>query len=497
MSKSSSSGKKVVIVGGGIAGLTAGIYARKSGFDALVVESHSIPGGNCTSWRRKGYLFEGGMHWLNGSSPESRIRRLWEETGAINGDTQVSYRDPFLTCENGGRKVCCYRDVERFESHLSEVSPRDVPVIKEMCAWIRRFIKIKIPITNVRGLKLREKGVSIFKGAAGMLPALISMPFLNRTSVRDYISRFKNEQIRLLLSHVVNPDFDLVSFFFILSCFMSHDGGYVEGGSLKMTNNMAKYLNELGGELRCGLKADRVDIQNGKARGIIAGGDLIPADAVIATPDIIGAGGGLFDPPLRAPWLTWIKTNASLVVNTFFSMGIEAEIPEIDEMTVFPVEPFEYAGVTVGELVVNNYSGVPGYAPEGCSALTIRIRTDSYDYWKQAKEDGSYGQKKDELFKTVLSRMEEQYPRMKGKTAVWDVATPMTYERYVGTYHGSWMTKVLPGQSRTVYPVKPKGIEGLYLAGHRMQPPGGMPAALFSGRRAAQYLCKDFGVVFG
>ncbi|HOE56630.1 MAG TPA: oleate hydratase, partial [Bacillota bacterium] len=56
--------KKVIIVGAGIAGLTAGVYALQSGFDTTIYESHTIPGGACTSWRRKGYLFEGGLLWL-------------------------------------------------------------------------------------------------------------------------------------------------------------------------------------------------------------------------------------------------------------------------------------------------------------------------------------------------------------------------------------------------------------------------------------------------
>ena len=50
--------KKVIIIGGGIAGLSAGVYARRSGFDVTILEQHTIPGGNSTSWKRDGYLFE-------------------------------------------------------------------------------------------------------------------------------------------------------------------------------------------------------------------------------------------------------------------------------------------------------------------------------------------------------------------------------------------------------------------------------------------------------
>jgi len=197
----------------------------------------------------------------------------------------------------------------------------------------------------------------------------------------------------------------------------------VEGGSLQMTRSMADYFTALGGELRLGLKVDKVETRGNQAVGVHAGGAFIPADAVIVTADILGTGGRIFDPPLGDPWIGWIRRNAGLVVNTFFSLGLEVELPEGNEVTIFSVEPFEYAGKMIDELMVGNYTGFAGYAPPGCAALTVRIRSDSYDYWKQAKEDGCYEQKKEELYKTVLVRLEQQYPRIKGKVAVWDVAT--------------------------------------------------------------------------
>ena len=86
--------KRVIIIGAGIAGLTAGIYALQSGFDVTIYESHTIPGGASTSWRRKGYLFEGGMHWLTGSSPKIPLHKLWREVGALDDSVNIYNRDP-------------------------------------------------------------------------------------------------------------------------------------------------------------------------------------------------------------------------------------------------------------------------------------------------------------------------------------------------------------------------------------------------------------------
>jgi phytoene dehydrogenase-like protein len=46
--------KKIVIIGAGPAGLTAGIYARQAGFEVVVLEKHNLPGGLCTAWKRDG-----------------------------------------------------------------------------------------------------------------------------------------------------------------------------------------------------------------------------------------------------------------------------------------------------------------------------------------------------------------------------------------------------------------------------------------------------------
>ena len=51
--------KSIIIIGAGIAGLSAGIYGRTSGYKTTIFELHDKPGGLCTSWKRKGYTFDG------------------------------------------------------------------------------------------------------------------------------------------------------------------------------------------------------------------------------------------------------------------------------------------------------------------------------------------------------------------------------------------------------------------------------------------------------
>jgi len=50
----------------------------------------------CTSWRRKGYLFEGAIHWLTGSSRKTQTYQLWKETGALNDNVKIYLHDIFV-----------------------------------------------------------------------------------------------------------------------------------------------------------------------------------------------------------------------------------------------------------------------------------------------------------------------------------------------------------------------------------------------------------------
>ncbi|MDR0878650.1 MAG: NAD(P)/FAD-dependent oxidoreductase [Treponema sp.] len=491
----------VLIIGAGIAGLTAGIYAQKSGFNVTIYESHHISGGNCTSWRRKGYLFEGGLHWLTGSSTDQMLNKVWRETGVLTDGKRITHTDPFLVCDWQGQQICLYRDVMKLAAHFNAVSPEDKPRIRALCRDIVRFTGFNIPVMDIGGLKVEKKAPITIGKIFTMLPSLLRIGALSKLTVAEYAARFKHPAIRLLLSSVITPEFDAVSLLATLGCFASGDGGYIEGGSLALAANMAKCFEDLGGRICCGKKAEKVQVKDGKACGLIVGGMEIPGDAVIAASDTLAAIDNLFDPPLREKWTLAMRANTNqrgaLLMCTFIGIGVETDLSGSPEHAVFTVKnPFEYAGKNITELGYKHYAEFSGYAPKGCTAITIILIGDTYDYWKQAREQGHYDKCKKELIDHILTALEEQLPAIKGKAAVWDIATPLTYERYCGTFHGSWMTVTPPGAKRLTYAYKSRQIGNLYFAGQRIMPPGGTPVAVSTGRTAAQYLCRDFGVVF-
>lgn len=83
--------KKIVIIGGGVTGLSAGTYALMNGFDVEIYESHNISGGFCTGWKRKDYTIEDCIHWLTGSTEKSPFYKLWKEIGAFEDIEFIDY----------------------------------------------------------------------------------------------------------------------------------------------------------------------------------------------------------------------------------------------------------------------------------------------------------------------------------------------------------------------------------------------------------------------
>jgi len=489
--------KKIIIIGAGISGLTAGIYALQSGFDVTIYESHTIPGGASTSWRRKGYFFEGGMHWLTGSSPKTPLNKLWREVGALDDNVPIYNRDPFFSFEYEGKTAYLYRDIDKLRQHFLEISPEDKEEIIRLCNDIKRFTKISMPILDIKGLKVKNKSSMSLSAMVGMLPALSKMSFYRNQTAQEYSERFKSPLLRQLLGNIAGPDYIATAMAFTIATLASGDGGYPEGGSLAMANRMAKNFEKLGGTINYGKKVSKVSVENGIARGVIIGSELIQADGVIVTQDTLVAIDDLFDSPIREPWAQEMRESTKPMLNTFISVGVEADLSDVPESLAFLTDELLLCGGMPESIIgINNYAGYKGYAPEGCTAVTSILPGDTYDFWKSCKENGTYEAEKQKLAEAFIRILSKKYPQTAGKIGVWDVATPLTYERYLSSYKGSWMSIMGKGSKMESYPSKPESIQNVYFGGQRLMSPGGLPAAAETGRKAVQYLCRDTNTVF-
>lgn len=494
---SQKNGKSVVIVGAGIAGLSAGIYAARSGFDVTILEQHITFGGLSTGWSRKGYFFEGGMHWLTGSSPEMPLNRIWKEVGALKENNPIENRDPLYVLYDGEKKLALHRYLPDMKKALLEYAPEDEKMIKKMCRDIEAFVNFHMPVFDLMGCKCKTPAgfnpIEFIK----MLPAVMKVPALMNESYEHYVSRFKNPGLRNVLMSVIGYRYNALSFIYTLGSFASGDCGYPDGGSIRIGQNMYDTFLSLGGKLEYRQKVEKVIVENGVAKGVKTKTGEIMADAVIITQDARNAVDTLFDVPVTDKWVKTMRQETIGEQNIFVSLGVKADLSELPYCSILPLKkPFEYAGLKWNEIRINNYAKYKEHSPEGGTALTCLLIGDSYKFWKAAKEDGTYKAKKEELGKLFVDAVSEFIPKVKENLEVIDVATPCTYERYTGSYEGSWMSVWEKGGKQYNYPQSLKCISGVYFAGQRLRMPGGLPIAVYSGRLAAQYLCRDTKQLF-
>lgn len=92
---------KVVIIGGGVAGLTAGVYARKAGWEVALYEKNALVGGECTGWDRQGFHIDNCAHWIMGMRPGTALYEVWRENGAVSDGVELLRSDHMYTSELG------------------------------------------------------------------------------------------------------------------------------------------------------------------------------------------------------------------------------------------------------------------------------------------------------------------------------------------------------------------------------------------------------------
>ena len=177
--------RSLVIIGAGVAGLTAGCYAARSGYRTTIVEMHDLPGGLCTSWRRHGFLFDASAAGLAGSSPESPFFRLWKDIGVADGcplhdpDSFGSVRAP------DGRTATVYTNVDRLEEHFLELFPGDAVTVRAFTAAVRQCMDIDIPFRSREGWEGMKEGLRAAGKSVRSLPALRRW---SRVSLRELVS---------------------------------------------------------------------------------------------------------------------------------------------------------------------------------------------------------------------------------------------------------------------------------------------------------------------
>lgn len=487
--------KRIVIIGAGIAGLAAGCYARMNGYEPLLLESHDKPGGLCTAWMRRGYTIDGCIHWLTGSAPNDSLYQVWEELGAVQGRPMLDH-DVFVRfVERGGRTLSLYVDPDRLERHLKELSPCDGVAISELCALVRKFARLSFPLGKPREIMSPLDGIRF---AFRLRHYLKDLAALGQVPLRQYAERFADPLLRTALTESIGRDSPAIAFAITLAGMQRRSAGFPAGGSLPFARAIERRLLDLGGRIAYGARVERILVRDGHATGVqLADGSEIAADMVISACDLRTThlsllGGNHLDAAHRE----LLERGTLFPPCVQVSFGIRGEISGLGDCLNESIEldaPFDVAGRRVERLGLKSYAFDPSLAPAGKSLVVAILSTD-WEAWEPLGADATaYLAEKERLATACADMIDRRYPGFRGAIEMTDVATPLTYHRYTGSWRGSFMTWTLSTDFQRRHPVLRKGVEGLdnvYLASMWTNPPGGLPSAALAGREVIQLLCR-------
>ena len=503
--------RSVIIIGAGIAGLSAGCYAQMNGLRSQIFELHRIPGGLCTSWRHRGYLFDGSIRLLGGTSPASSTYPLWQELGMMEG-RQVHYYDEFVRFEGrDGRSLILYTNIERLEQHMLELSPVDEDVIHDLARALRQFTRMELPVdmTPSDPLEFMQLGQE-------MLPMLWPTLRWLKVTVSDFAERFQDPLLREALPHFFQfsrPDFPMMLLLSSIAMMNDREMGYPIGGSLKFAEDLAQRYLDLGGQIHYRSRVEEIVVQEslaprgeGMARAVgvrLADGSVHHADIVISAADgrstIFRMLHGLYADDTIRSYYADLPVCQSIVQ---ISLGVAADWSCEPPMVSFPLpQPIELGNVKLDRLVLKQYSFDPTMAPPGKSVLTLWCAAD-YAYWHNLRADReAYKAAKDQVAARVIQALEERYPGFAATVEEVDVATPVTYERYTGNWQGAFAGWAMTTRKMSMMVGHPMsktlpGLDRFYMIGQWVEPGGNVELSAASGRDVIKDICRAEGLDF-
>ncbi|MFX0029036.1 MAG: phytoene desaturase family protein, partial [Candidatus Hermodarchaeota archaeon] len=427
--------KKIVIIGGGIAGLSAGCYARMNGYDAHIFEMHNLPGGLCTSWKRKGYTFDNSIHWLEGTSPNSPFHKVFEELGALQGK-KIYYKEMSIKLFLKNQIINLYNDPDKLAKHLKAIAPEDSNMIDELADSLRKFSLLSsMPLTKPKEMFTI---LDTIKMIISFFPFMKVFKKYMKITVDEYANMFKNP----ILQQVIRSIKSIATYneaFIIPFLLSSKDSGFPQGGSLNLAKSIEQRYISLGGQIHYGAKIRKILVKDNKAVGVQLEDDTeVKADIVISAADGYSTIFKMLEGKFVNKKIKHIYENVPVVPsNLQVSIGVDMDLSSNTSLNsvyyVYELDnPIKIAGEEKKYISIKNYAFDPTFAPKGKTTLIVAFISESaYSYWEKIYQDKEkYAQEKKNVETVIISSLEKIIPGIKDKIEAIDVATPMTIIRY-------------------------------------------------------------------
>ncbi len=499
----------VIIIGAGLGGLTAGAKLSREGKKVLLIEQHSIPGGCATTFMRKDFKVEVGLHMIDGLDNGDPKLKAFKELGVLD-NLEFKRVPEFYRFVKPGVDITIPDSYEQAIKVLTERFPAEKK-------GILKFFKVI--------LALRKEVFRVPRQKWRMLLSMPLFPFLvpnlmirENTTVGKFLDAlFDDEDLKLVLlanlGYYHDDPYTMTLLYYSVAqgSFFSGGGYFIKGGSQMLSDYLASIIEDHDGKIIYNHTVDEIVIENGVAIGVkyskksatkgeqqTAYGKCIVSNA--ALPNVIGellkdthaktklsnAVGDLeIGPSILSVYLGFKKPPKDLgnrsYSTIFFDGGLSSQ-RDINE--------YHHADFSKRIFIFVDYSQLDsGLAPEGKSVGAISAMDYLSDWDSLGKEE--YKERKELAAQTLIGRLDKLIPGIKDEIEYYEVGTPTTIRRYTlnpdGTAYGYAQIPSQTGRKR----VKIKSpIRNLFFASAWSEPGHGFTGAILSGYWCAEEIIR-------
>jgi phytoene dehydrogenase-like protein len=492
--------RSIIIIGAGMGGLAAGIYGQINGYETQIFEMHTKPGGQCTSWKRKGYTFDPCIHHFFGCKPGSRVCRMWHELGALPREL-VRIEHCTAVASPDGKMFLDYYDLEKLKENLLKLSPADSKMIEQYIGSIKVFCNDKISDAMDSG--------SFWKMIT-ILPSMLSMRKWIKMNMRTYSERFSDPFLRKAFALLVyaGPDGPLAFHFGRHAGGLSGDIQWPVGGAAEFAKSIERRYLALGGKVHYKSRVEKILVEKDKAVGIrLADGSEHRADIIISNADgrktILNMLDGKYINETVRGYCAPLSDETPFAVDVF--LGINRDLSgEPSSLVLLLDRPVNIANHKYECIEAQLYGFDKSMAPAGKGTIKVELPA-SYTYWKQLYNDDreKYKQEKQKVAELVIEILESHFRGIRNQVEVIDVCTLMTWERYMGGSQG-WFNfpnrkldftmreDISDKKFNTTLP----GLSNFYFVGVWATAMGSLAHNANSGKTIIRRICKKDGERF-
>lgn len=513
---------QVVIVGGGVAGLTAAAFLTKYGRSVLLLEKEPYPGGLINSFTRDGFTFDGGIRALEDSGVLfPMLRKLGLEIPLVNSPISLGIEDQVIHVESEA-------NLADYEAMLVSIFPDQQAEIHQITKEIGRtmkYMEVQYGIENPLFLDVKEdREYFIKKIFPWMFRYLVTFPKIHRYDlpVEEFLRKYTQHQP--LIDIIAQHFFQETPAFFALSYLKLYlDYNYPLGGTGTFIRSLVDLIQQQGGQIKTNSLVTGLDISQRQVS--LQDGSVYPYQELIWAADqktlyeFIGEESLPQEKTHRAVhqrrrMLADKKGNDSILTlylavdlppeffaersqgHLFYtpsrvgeaSAGPRPDGRQREESSAWLSRFFEATTYEVAMPVLRD----PDLAPPGKTGLIISVLFD-YTFTQETLEAGWHDEFKSFCEAEIIRVLEKSiYPGLSDHILQQFSATPLTMERYTGNHQGAitgwaFTNQPLPAESRLpkIASSVKTPIPHVHQAGQWTYSPSGLPVSIITGKLAA------------